>query len=143
MVWQSAVPPTLCTIYLCIAYVQFSLATQVYSHLQTSARRSWDSLSACDYRVDDRLPFPTENITTMVHSYSRVDWQALSPFFPLYYVWDRSHLMAIQFLTLYQAMTVLSRASNPRPQRITQRLQYQSTRVIHYRSTLELTSRRL
>ncbi|KAH9969377.1 hypothetical protein BGW80DRAFT_630963 [Lactifluus volemus] len=27
MVWQSAVPPTLCTIYLCVAYVQFSLAT--------------------------------------------------------------------------------------------------------------------
>jgi hypothetical protein len=29
LVWQSAVPPMLCTICLCILYIQYSVATQV------------------------------------------------------------------------------------------------------------------
>ncbi|KAI0252281.1 hypothetical protein BJV78DRAFT_1204188 [Lactifluus subvellereus] len=38
IVWQSAVPPTLCTICLCIFYIQFSLATRVCPHFHSLRR---------------------------------------------------------------------------------------------------------
>ncbi len=34
-VWKSAIPPTLCTIFLCILYIHFATAEQVRSHLHS------------------------------------------------------------------------------------------------------------
>jgi hypothetical protein len=33
VVWRSAIPPTLCTIFLCVLYIQFATAKQVCSRL--------------------------------------------------------------------------------------------------------------
>ena len=33
VIWQSAIPPTLCTIFLCVLYVQFATAQKVCSLL--------------------------------------------------------------------------------------------------------------
>jgi hypothetical protein len=38
LVWQSAVPPMLCTICLCILYIQYSVATHVCLHFHTLRR---------------------------------------------------------------------------------------------------------
>jgi len=136
VVWQSALPPTLCTICQCILYVQFTIATQVCPHFH-SLRRDLGFFRYAFTRADaDHRFSPSEKIGTVVLGYSRNGWQALRPFPLLYNVRHHSHPVAIQQLTQEQATIIVSPASDP--QASSQRLQCQSSRMIRFRWTLGL-----
>ena len=82
IVWQSALPPTLCAICVFVFYIIFSTRPQVSAH-------DFCPYGGLYWRVvlpialTTRLPF-LGSVGGLVPSYTVNDWEALRPFPPLH-----------------------------------------------------------
>lgn len=90
IIWQSAIPPTFCTIFLCILYIHYATARQVRSPLSCMKILVSFFVPAYNERTLMVWFLHVEKTRLLVHHYSGDGWQVLRHFSILHNV--RLHL---------------------------------------------------